>query len=126
MKKILAVALSLLTILVAAAGCAPTTPAPAPAASEAVSSAPVVETAKAPKYVFLFIGDGMSYVQVNAAQVLNGNNTSGEVATKSLNFTQFPVAGVATTYDSTSFCRGTHGRVSRSRQVSTLHDAQFF
>ncbi len=104
MKKILAVALSLLTILVAAAGCAPTTPAPAPAASEAVSSAPVVETAKAPKYVFLFIGDGMSYVQVNAAQVLNGNNTSGEVATKSLNFTQFPVAGVATTYDSTSFC----------------------
>ena len=57
-----------------------------------------------PKYVFLFIGDGMSHVQVNAAQVYNGNNTAGEVTPGPLNFTQFPVAGVATTYDSTSFC----------------------
>ncbi len=57
-----------------------------------------------PKYVFLFIGDGMSHVQVNAAQVFNGNNTAGEVTPGPLNFTQFPVAGVATTYDSTSFC----------------------
>lgn len=59
---------------------------------------------KAPKYIFLFIGDGMSHVQVNAAQVYLGNNNSGEVATRSLNFTKFPVAGVATTHDSTSFC----------------------
>ncbi len=57
-----------------------------------------------PKYVFLFIGDGMSHVQVNAAQVYNGNNTEGAVTPGPLNFTQFPVAGVATTYDSTSFC----------------------
>ena len=27
---------------------------------------------KKPKYVFLFIGDGMSHTQVNAAQVYNG------------------------------------------------------
>ena len=59
---------------------------------------------KIPKYVFLFIGDGMSHVQVNAAQVYQGNNTVGEVAMGKLNFTQFPVSGVATTYDSTSFC----------------------
>ena len=59
---------------------------------------------KTPKYVFAFIGDGMSHVQVNAAQVYRGNNTSGEVATEPLNFTQFPAAGVVTTHDSTSFC----------------------
>ncbi len=62
------------------------------------------EMAQIPKYVFLFIGDGMSHVQVNAAQVYKGNNTEGEVEISSLNFTQFPVSGVVTTYDSTSFC----------------------
>lgn len=59
---------------------------------------------KEPKYIFLFVGDGMSHVQINAAQVYRGNNTEGEVTTKSLNFTQFPEAGVATTHDATSFC----------------------
>lgn len=59
---------------------------------------------KIPKYIFLFMGDGMSHVQVNATQVYLGNNNSGEVATRNLNFTEFPVAGVATTHDSTSFC----------------------
>ena len=63
-----------------------------------------ISAAKTPKYVFLFIGDGMSYAQINAAQVMLGNNKSGEVATRSLNFTQFPVLGMATTHDSTSFC----------------------
>ena len=57
-----------------------------------------------PKYIFLFVGDGMSYVQVNAVQVYLGNNTSGEVETESLNFSEFPVIGSVTTYDSTSFC----------------------
>jgi len=82
------------------------TPAPSTSAVQP-ASAPVEQTApaeKTPKYVFLFIGDGMSHVQVNAAQVYTGNNKSGEVAMKNLNFTKFPVAGVATTYDSTSFC----------------------
>jgi alkaline phosphatase len=61
-------------------------------------------TAKKPKYIFAFIGDGMSHVQINAAKVYRGNNTSGEVNPGSLNFTTFPVAGIATTHDSTSFC----------------------
>lgn len=55
------------------------------------------------KYIFMFIGDGMSHVQVNAAQVYEGNNKVGEVATRNLNFTEFPVTGYATTHDSTSF-----------------------
>lgn len=59
--------------------------------------------AKNAKYIFMFIGDGMAHVQVNAAQVYEGNNKSGEVATRNLNFTKFPVAGYATTHDSTSF-----------------------
>lgn len=80
-----------------------------PAAAGAPEAAIETQTEEAvsqnmPKYVFLFIGDGMSHVQVNAAQVFNGNNTAGEVTPGPLNFTQFPVAGVATTYDSTSFC----------------------
>lgn len=59
---------------------------------------------KKAKYVFMFIGDGMSYVQANTAQVFTGNNSFGEVATKPLNYAEFAVAGTQTTQDSTSFC----------------------
>jgi alkaline phosphatase len=63
-----------------------------------------VSLSERPKYVFMFIGDGMSHVQINAAQVFNGNNTKGDIALSPLNFTQFPVLGLQTTYDATSFC----------------------
>ncbi|MHC1772772.1 MAG: alkaline phosphatase [Flexilinea sp.] len=59
---------------------------------------------KTAKYVFMFIGDGMSYAQVNSAQIYRGNNETGTVDIKELNFSQFPVSGIATTHDSTSFC----------------------
>lgn len=107
-KRMAAFALCAVLALSALTGCAQTTTTPEVSATPVVSEQPVAEvsaeTVKTPKYVFLFIGDGMSYAQINAAQVYSGNNTSGEVATQSLNFTQFPYAGVATTYDSTSFC----------------------
>ena len=89
---------------------APAAPISAPAGetSQAPVELPVPVAANAavqkPKYVFLFIGDGMSHVQINAAQVYMGNNTPGAVDTYGLNFTGFPVAGIATTHDSTSFC----------------------
>ena len=113
MKKIVtAMLLCALMLVTMLAGCAtqaqdetaspPDTATPG-ASAENVSSQDE-ETAQKAKYIFLFIGDGMSHVQVNAAQVYLGDNISGEVSTKSLNFTQFPVSGVATTYDSTSFC----------------------
>lgn len=57
-----------------------------------------------PKYIFMFIGDGMSSPQINAAQVLNGNNESGFVELEKLTFTQFPVVGLQYTQDATSFC----------------------
>ena len=60
---------------------------------------------KSPKYVFLFIGDGMSYPQVSAAEMYLGKlNSPNSVATQYLNFSRFPAAGTAQTFDQTSFC----------------------
>jgi alkaline phosphatase len=60
---------------------------------------------KAPKYVFLFIGDGMSYPQVSSAEMYLGKkNNPYSVSTEYLNFTKFPAAGSAQTFDETSFC----------------------
>lgn len=56
-----------------------------------------------PKYVFLFIGDGMSFAQVNAAQIFKDSSDT-EVGIGSLSFTRFPVTGMATTFDETSVC----------------------
>ncbi|HAH62540.1 MAG TPA: hypothetical protein DCL73_10650, partial [Treponema sp.] len=69
-----------------------------------------------PKYVFLFIGDGMSYPQVQSAVYYSGKDAGGIVdvvknstnpddspAGGSLSFIDFPVAGSAQTYDATSF-----------------------
>lgn len=69
-----------------------------------------------PKYVFLFIGDGMSYPQIQSAAYYTGKDAAGIVDVvkksenpsdspemKALSFYQFPVAGSASTYDATSF-----------------------
>lgn len=67
------------------------------------------EEVRAPKYVFLFIGDGMSYPQFQAAADYLGanadtNNDDILDGDQKLNFMQFDVAGSAVTYDSSSFC----------------------
>lgn len=77
-------------------------------AAESSKSVKALETA-APKYVFMFIGDGMSYPQIQAASdylgAIQQNGTSAILSgNKYLNFMKFPVAGSAVTYDSTSFC----------------------
>jgi len=54
------------------------------------------------KYVFVFIGDGMSMTQVSAAEVYAkamADKTPGFVK---LGFSQFPAQGMTTTYDATS------------------------
>lgn len=63
---------------------------------------------KAPKYVFLFIGDGLSYPQITSTEMYLGKKAGltdivdgGGI--EKLNFSKFPVAGSAQTYDSTSF-----------------------
>lgn len=83
----------------------------------------VVQTKEAsalqtPKYVFLFIGDGMSYPQIqltNYFKSANAAKTNAKVVTvkgkektvlrsqNRLHMMNFPVAGSAQTYDSTSF-----------------------
>lgn len=62
------------------------------------------EQIKAPKYIFTFIGDGMSSVQLNAARIYKGVNEQGGINLGELTTTSFPVVGSATTQDATSFC----------------------
>jgi len=63
------------------------------------------QTTVIPKYIFLFIGDGMSYPQIQSASYYLGTKGSdGSVETEKLSFMDFPVSGSAQTYDSTSFC----------------------
>ena len=70
-----------------------------------MSSHAAATNSNTPKYVFLFIGDGMSYPQIQSASYYLGANASnGGVQTQELNFMEFPVAGSAQTFDSTSFC----------------------
>lgn len=70
-----------------------------------MSSQAAATNSNTPKYVFLFIGDGMSYPQIQSASYYLGANASnGGVQTQELNFMEFPVAGSAQTFDSTSFC----------------------
>jgi alkaline phosphatase len=81
-RNLLTAAAGLVLTLGMLAGCsAPVATAAETAAPKAKpTAAPIVaqntaaSTEKAPKYVFLFIGDGMSHVQINAAEVLLGDN----------------------------------------------------
>ena len=94
----------------------------APTSSTANSSEATAATATAsagiPKYVFLFIGDGMSYPQIQLTNYYlsaSGKDASaktvsvdGEQKTvlqsaNHLTMMDFPIAGSAQTYDSTSF-----------------------
>lgn len=75
---------------------------------EAVNFASTNATKK-PKYVFLFIGDGMSYPQIQVTSDYLGAISQSKDATilsgnKPLNFMNFETAGSAVTYDSSSFC----------------------
>ena len=82
--------------------------ADAPAVSAETLSVQETSTASVPKYVFLFIGDGMSYVQFQTASDYLGAVADPDAdilkGGEALSFMRFPVAGSATTYDSTSFC----------------------
>lgn len=98
------------------------------AAAMTMTAAPALpafaaEEAAAPKYIFLFIGDGMSYPQIQitadylgameqdrASEILSGH--------RDLTMMTFPVAGSATTFDSTSFCPDS---ASTATSISTGH-----
>ena len=104
-------------------------------ASESTAATPAAETAaataetsvKTPKYIFLFIGDGMSYPQIQSTNyylsaLQNGTSMGGDGAIlqheDALTFLDFPVVGSAQTYDSTSFCPDS---ASTATSLSTGH-----
>lgn len=105
MKKLEKTALVLATLLVTSASLH----------AEAKITAPVTGKGT-PKYMFVFVGDGMSYPQIQSAAYYAGKDAAGIVDVvkksenpsdspemKALSFYQFPVAGSASTYDATSF-----------------------
>lgn len=123
MKKLLSLILAgaLALSLTACGGTAGTAPvASAPAQTPAAQ--PTAQTATAPKYVFLFIGDGMSYPQFQAAADYLGakQDSPDDIldGDAKLNFMQFDVAGSAVTYDSSSFCPDS---ASTATSISTGH-----
>ncbi len=78
---------------------------------------------KLPKYIFLFIGDGMSYPQIQltnyyVSALADTNNDDVVQSQKNLTMMDFPVAGSAQTYDSSSFCPDS---ASTATSVSTGH-----
>ena len=106
---------------------AESTAAAATAAPATAEEAPAEAAAGTPKYIFLFIGDGMSYPQIQSTNYYlsaleNGTSMGGDGAIlqheDALSFVDFPVAGSAQTYDSTSFCPDS---ASTATSISTGH-----
>ena len=112
-KRSLSLTLAALSLTGTLAACsanasAPQSQSPAVPAVSPLASVQTQE-AKIPKYVFLFIGDGMSYPQFQAASDYLGalaDTGSDDILDGNvpLTFMNFPVAGSAVTYDSSSFC----------------------
>ena len=117
---------ALLAAAAGLAGCAaepPEAPSAVSLSSQQAVSTPVKETENRLKYVFLFIGDGMSYPQFQAASDYLGAMAQGPDAEilqggEALSFMNFPVAGSAVTFDSTSFCPDS---ASTATSISTGH-----
>ena len=144
MKKLISCLLACCLLAAALAGCgtqkqtgdaaADAAPLSESAARAVALSADQSGETKTPKYVFLFIGDGMSYPQIQSAADYLGAladedyllaNTSvkdhqGAIldGPSYLNFMNFEAAGSAVTYDSNSFCPDS---ASTATSISTGH-----
>ena len=140
MKKILTLLLALSLLAATLVGCA--TPAADTGAETRTLAATTANTSTtgsktevtAPKYVFLFIGDGMSYPQIQstsdylgalndkdywqAEPSLDDNKGAKLDGPEYLNFMNFEAAGSAVTYDSNSFCPDS---ASTATSISTGH-----
>ncbi|PKP38433.1 MAG: alkaline phosphatase [Bacteroidetes bacterium HGW-Bacteroidetes-14] len=60
------------------------------------------KTPKAPKYVFLFIGDGMSQAHISLTEAYLSTQ-KGLIGNEPFSFTKFPVTGISSTYSANSF-----------------------
>ncbi|MBS7370491.1 MAG: alkaline phosphatase [Oscillospiraceae bacterium] len=120
-KKILASLCAAATVITVgtaglAASAANTKTAPAAASAAGYDG-------KLPKYIFMFIGDGMSFPQTQITadyyNALKDTNDNGILEAKGvLNFMNFPAVGCANTYDSSSFCPDS---ASTATSLSTGH-----
>ena len=136
-KRPLALTLTALTLGGSLAACG--NPSAGTTPKTTGTSAPEVQalsagTVKTPKYVFLFIGDGMSYPQIQstadylgalgdkdywqAQPSLDDNGGATLDGPSYLNFMNFEAAGSAVTYDSNSFCPDS---ASTATSISTGH-----
>ena len=61
----------------------------------------ITVSAKVPKYIFYFIGDGMGLNQVNGTEMYLAS-LKGVYGVESLTFTKFPYVGMATTFSASS------------------------
>ena len=139
MKKIISGLLAVCMMLTLFVGCAAQDQAEGTAANEGTAAsvettAPAEETLSVPKYVFLFIGDGMSYPQIQstadylgaltdedyflAQPSLDDNQGATLNGPEYLNFMNFEAAGSAVTYDSNSFAPDS---ASTATSISTGH-----
>ena len=138
MKRFLSVALALTMAASMLAGCSSSGTGSENTAQSgsntAVSTSNDNQETKAPKYVFLFIGDGMSYPQIQstsdylgalndedywqAEPSLDDNQGATLDGPEYLNFMNFEVAGSAVTYDSNSFAPDS---ASTATSISTGH-----
>lgn len=57
---------------------------------------------KKAKYVFYFIGDGMGFSHIAAAEYYKAYQESGEIGNSSISFTKFPVMGMASSYSASN------------------------
>ena len=140
MKKLIALLLAAALSVTVLAGCAGESSQGTTAGNETTqaatqpTTAPQEEAGKAPKYVFLFIGDGMSYPQIQAtsdylgaltdedywqaAPSLDDNGGAILDGPQYLNFMGFAAAGSVVTYDSNSFCPDS---ASTATSIATGH-----
>ena len=119
MKRMIAATLTLALTTAALAGCAANAAAPTDDQNTVAAATMSNETGKTPKYVFLFIGDGMSYPQIQSTSDYLGalndedywqaqpslDDNQGAIldGPEYLNFMNFDGVGTAVTFDSNSF-----------------------
>ena len=134
MKRMIAATLTLALTTAALAGCAANAAAPTDDQNTVAATTMSNETGKTPKYVFLFIGDGMSYPQIQSTSDYLGalndedywqaqpslDDNQGAIldGPEYLNFMNFEGVGTAVTFDSNSFAPDS---ASTATSIATGH-----
>lgn len=122
-KKIIASVCAAATVVTAGSAAVAVTAAGSAKTTTAAANNSGDYSGTMPKYIFMFIGDGMSFPQTQItadyySALADTNDNDILEAKKRLNFMNFPSVGCATTYDSSSFCPDS---ASTATSLSTGH-----